>query len=116
MVLFFPEGTSSDGEQIRPFRTSLFEAPVRAEAEIRTACVRYTIPGEGRDAVRQKVAYWGNMSFGPHMMKLFTLKTIEAVVEYSPVAIRTEDRIRSLGIMPKPPTRAYLMPRLVLKP
>ena len=92
MVLFFPEGTSSDGEKILPFRTSLFEAPVRAEAEIWTCCVRYTIPGEGRDAVRKKVAYWGNMSFGPHMMKLFTLKTIEAVVEYSPVAIRTEDR------------------------
>ncbi|WP_263408918.1 lysophospholipid acyltransferase family protein [Terriglobus tenax] len=92
MVLFFPEGTSSDGEQILPFRTSLFEAPVRAEAEIWTCCVRYTVPGQGRDVVREKVAYWGDMSFGPHVARLFTMKEFEAVVEYSPISIRTDDR------------------------
>lgn len=92
MVLFFPEGTSSDGEQILPFRTSLFEAPVRANSEIWTCCVRYSVPGEGRDVVREKVAYWGDMTFGPHVARLFTMKEFEAVVEYSPVAIQTDDR------------------------
>src|SRR5882672_10787489 len=39
LVVIFPEGTSSDGETVRPFRSSLLEPALRGGHPIATACI-----------------------------------------------------------------------------
>ena len=71
-VILFPEGTSTDGSDIRPFRSSLFETAIQAQADILPICIKYTrIDSEPRsEANRDLVCWYGDMSFAPHFMKL----------------------------------------------
>jgi len=81
VLAFFPEGTSTSGAQILPFRASLMAPAVENRWPVTPAAVRYRlVPGEGR--VEDQVAYWGNMTFGPHLLGLLSKRRIYADVQY----------------------------------
>ena len=40
-LILFPEGTSSDGRKVLPFKPSLFEAPIQADAIVQPLTIRY---------------------------------------------------------------------------
>jgi 1-acyl-sn-glycerol-3-phosphate acyltransferase len=42
-VLFFPEGTTTDGAGVLPFRRGLFHSVLNNGVSLRTAAVRYTV-------------------------------------------------------------------------
>lgn len=81
-VVIFPEGTSSDGSSVLPFYTSLFEPAVESGMQITAAHIGYSVEdGEvGRD-----VAYWGEMTFFPHLLNLLSMRRISATVKFSKV-------------------------------
>lgn len=91
-VIFFPEGTSSDGSGLLPFKTSLFEAPVRAGATIHACCLKYSVPGADESVVRERVAYWGDMTFAGQLPKLISMKRVDVRVEFAPEQIDAKDR------------------------
>ncbi|RKF17027.1 1-acyl-sn-glycerol-3-phosphate acyltransferase [Roseovarius spongiae] len=68
-LLFFPEGTSSDGLRVLPFKSTLFAAfltPALREAlHVQPVTLRYVAP-EGQDA--RFYGWWGDMDFGPHAL------------------------------------------------
>lgn len=68
-LLFFPEGTSTDGLQVLPFKTTLFAAfladPLRARLQVQAMSVTYDAP-EGLDA--RFYGWWGDMDFGPSLL------------------------------------------------
>ncbi|SFK61530.1 lyso-ornithine lipid acyltransferase [Shimia haliotis] len=68
-LLFFPEGTSTDGQQILPFKSTLFAAffdeRLREEMHIQPVTVRYIAP-QGEDP--RFYGWWGDMDFGPHLL------------------------------------------------
>ncbi|MFG6561392.1 lysophospholipid acyltransferase family protein [Sulfitobacter sp. 1A15299] len=68
-LLFFPEGTSTDGLQVLPFKTTLFEAffdpALRDEIAVQPVSVIYNAP-EGEDP--RFYGWWGDMSFGAHLL------------------------------------------------
>jgi 1-acyl-sn-glycerol-3-phosphate acyltransferase len=68
-LLFFPEGTSTDGLQVLPFKTTLFQAffepSLRNEISVQPVTVVYTAP-PGVDA--RFYGWWGDMSFGAHLI------------------------------------------------
>ncbi len=68
-LLFFPEGTSTDGMQVLPFKTTLFAAfladPLRDRLQVQAMSLRYHAP-EGRDA--RFYGWWGDMDFGPSLL------------------------------------------------
>jgi 1-acyl-sn-glycerol-3-phosphate acyltransferase len=68
-LLFFPEGTSTDGQQVLPFKTTLFQsffAPeLRAVLQVQPVTVIYTAP-TGQDT--RFYGWWGNMTFGAHLL------------------------------------------------
>ncbi len=68
-LLFFPEGTSTDGLQILPFKTTLFEAffdpTLRDHIAVQPVTVNYHAP---KDADRRFYGWWGDMSFGTHFL------------------------------------------------
>lgn len=70
-LLFFPEGTSTDGCRVLPFKSTLFSAFFTDELydvlEIQPVTVVYRAP-EGKDA--QFYGWWGDMEFGPSLIKV----------------------------------------------
>jgi 1-acyl-sn-glycerol-3-phosphate acyltransferase len=68
-LLFFPEGTSTDGLQVLPFKPTLFAsffAPeLRDKLVLQAVTVVYKAP-PGTDA--RFYGWWGNMDFAPHLI------------------------------------------------
>jgi 1-acyl-sn-glycerol-3-phosphate acyltransferase len=79
-LVLFPEGTSSDGRQVLPFRSSLFQPAVENQAAITAACISYEIE-DGDPAV--DVCYYGDMVMGPHAMKLFGKGGVKATLRFA---------------------------------
>ena len=77
-LTLFPEGTSTTGESILPFRSSLLEAAVRSGADILPVVLSY---GEGKAVV----PWIGKMSFLPHLVRVCRLKEILVTIEATPV-------------------------------
>lgn len=69
-LLFFPEGTSTDGLRVLPFKTTLFAAfftdHLRDIMYIQPVSVFYHAPtGEPQ----RYYGWWGDMEFAPHLLK-----------------------------------------------
>lgn len=79
LVVLFPEGTSSDGRDVLPFRSSLLEPVIRLNHPLSAACIRYSLPdGEGGG----DVCHRGDMTFASHLVKLFSKSRISATVSF----------------------------------
>ena len=89
LVVIFPEGTSSNGETILPFRTSLLEPAARGNHPIAVGWLHYEL-ADG-DA-GQEVCYWGDHSFFPHLLNLVGKKSIRATQRFARFQRTTDDR------------------------
>ena len=69
-LLFFPEGTSTDGLRLLPFKTTLFEPffsePLHDAMQIQPVSVVYHAPAKAPDRF---YGWWGDMDFGSHLLK-----------------------------------------------
>ena len=79
-VLLFPEGTSSDGSQVLRFHASLFAPAVAARAPVTPASIEYSA---APDAAEQDLCYYGDISFGPHLLKTLRLPKIRATIRFA---------------------------------
>ncbi len=74
-LLFFPEGTSTDGLQVLPFKPALFGAffdpALRDNLQMQPVSVVYRAPS-GAD--RRFYGWWGDMEFGPHLLATLAAK------------------------------------------
>jgi 1-acyl-sn-glycerol-3-phosphate acyltransferase len=72
-LLFFPEGTSSDGRRVLPFKPTLFAAffdPGLGDFAIQPVTVIYTAPPGTDPRVH---AWYGDMEFAPHLAAVLGL-------------------------------------------
>jgi 1-acyl-sn-glycerol-3-phosphate acyltransferase len=90
-VIVFPEGTSTDGTDIQPFKASLFQVAVDAGLAVRTASLHYATTS-GDEPASQVVSWWGDMSFGPHVLRFMRLKHVVATVRFQEAALKNTDR------------------------
>ncbi len=76
-ITIFPEGTSSNGEQVLPFKSSFFE--VAGNFPITPIAIRYDkVNGENiNHQNRDIVAWYGDMDFIPHLWNLLKAKSVE---------------------------------------
>ena len=73
-LCFFPESTSSDGQRVLPFKSTLFEAFLRDERRLDTAIQPVSIaysPPAGEDI--RFYGWWGDMVFAPHLLKVLAV-------------------------------------------
>ena len=84
-VILFPEGTSSSGESLLPFRSPLLALPARLGLPVHAAALRYDPPS---------VAWSGGTALVPHLLGLFHLERIEATVDFAPEPVADGDRKR----------------------
>ena len=78
-VILFPEGTSSDGKTVIPFKSSFFDAPLQSGSKIVPLTIKYKkINNKEVDESNKDLVYWyGDMDFFPHFFSLLGLKSIE---------------------------------------
>ncbi|MGR3463928.1 lysophospholipid acyltransferase family protein [Limimaricola sp.] len=73
-LVFFPEGTSTDGRRVLPFKPTLFAAflsPDQPDLEIQPVSLAYRAPdGEAS----RFYGWWGDMEFGPHMLRMLSAR------------------------------------------
>lgn len=79
-VALFPEGTTSNGERVLPFKTPLLSIAEKAGVEILPMCIKYTgIDGEAlNEKNRDTICYYGDMKFFDHLLKLLTVRSVDA--------------------------------------
>jgi 1-acyl-sn-glycerol-3-phosphate acyltransferase len=88
-VVVFPEGTSSDGTGVLPFYPSLFEPAVENRMPVTAAYLRYAME-EGD--VGRDIAYWGEMTFFSHLLRLLGKKGIRAEIRFAEEPRKFEER------------------------
>ncbi|MTJ03608.1 MAG: 1-acyl-sn-glycerol-3-phosphate acyltransferase [Sediminimonas qiaohouensis] len=74
-LLFFPEGTSTDGMRVLSFKPTLFQAffaeDLRERLHVQPVTVIYRAP-EGGDP--RFYGWWGDMDFGRHLLKVLAAR------------------------------------------
>ncbi len=99
-LLFFPEGTSSDGLRVLPFKSTLFAAFFTEdmhEAEwIQPVTVAYAAP-PGQDA--RFYGWWGDMALGPHLLQVLAARRQGTVtlIYHPPVRVAAHPDRKSLA-------------------
>lgn len=96
-VILFPEGTSSDGNRVLPFKTALFAVanitdPDNQPVAVQPVSVTCTHLDEiplGRD-LRPLYAWYGDMDLAPHLWTLAKHGRFRICVEFHPV-VRLSD-------------------------
>lgn len=75
----FLEGTSTDGHQVLPFRSSLLEPAEAHRWPVTAVRVGYKIDD---GSVENEICYWGEMTFFPHFLNLLSKREIHASINY----------------------------------
>jgi 1-acyl-sn-glycerol-3-phosphate acyltransferase len=89
LVVLFPEGTSSGGESILPFKSSLLEPAARQTHPLAAGFLRYEL-GDGD--VSEEVCYWKDMTLVPHLINLCSKRTVQASVHFNHLREGNADR------------------------
>ncbi|WP_265502635.1 lysophospholipid acyltransferase family protein [Paracoccus beibuensis] len=94
-LLFFPEGTSTDGRRVLPFKATLFQGfldpDLPAGLAIQPVSAIYRAP-LGRDP--RFYGWWSDMDLGPHLLTVLAAKRQGSVVVrlHQPVPVSTNSR------------------------
>lgn len=91
-LLFFPEGTSTDGRQVLPFKTTLFQSffadALRDAIWIQPVTISYTAP-LGADP--RFYGWWGDMTFGVHLLKTLSVYRQGSVIAHYHPPLKVSD-------------------------
>ena len=92
-VLFFPEGTTTDGSGVLPFRRGLFHSILNRGVTLRVAAIRLALgEGNGTATVGEDVCFVGDALFAPHLFRLLGLRGITARVVFGDEVVSRDDR------------------------
>jgi 1-acyl-sn-glycerol-3-phosphate acyltransferase len=90
LVVIFPEGTSSNGSCVLPFKSALLE-PAAAGLMIPTTVCHLQYSLDDGDA-REEICYWGDHAFFPHLLNLFSKRGITAQAQFAEFRPGSDDR------------------------
>lgn len=90
-IVLFPEGTSTKGDGILPFKPPLLDFAARGDHPVHFAVISYsTAAGDGRAS--DTVCWWGDAPFLPHVLRLLRLARFDARLVFGDAAIHDRDR------------------------
>lgn len=90
-VGFYPEGTTSDGSSVLPFKPSLLQPAVELGIPVHVGAIVYTTP-EGSAPPSELVAWYGDADFAPHARRLLAARGFTAHVHFSDQTFRADNR------------------------
>lgn len=94
-VIAFPEGTSTDGTGLLPFRTGVFQAAIDAGAPVVPVGIRYlSLDGKPLDAEAHKLVGWfQGEPFLRHLLRLGGHRQVKVGIKFgAPLLSPREDR------------------------
>lgn len=89
LVVLFPEGTSSDGRGVLPFKSALLEPAMKPSQPLAIGAIEYAL--DDGDAA-QEVCYWGDHTLLPHLLNLLSKRAVHATVRFASFAATGADR------------------------
>lgn len=89
LVALFPEGTSSGGETVLPFKSSLLESAAQHAHTLTVGLLEYEL-ADG-DA-SEEVCYWKDMTLLPHLINLFSKREVQASLCFKTLRETSADR------------------------
>lgn len=91
-LIVFPEGTSSGGEQVLPFHSSLLELPAASSLPVHAASLSYKT-ARGDLPARDSVCFFGaRESFISHVYKLAQTRKVCCKIRFGTTPLQTNDR------------------------
>jgi lyso-ornithine lipid O-acyltransferase len=94
-LLFFPEGTSTDGRRVLPFKSALFAGLLGTGLPqgliVQPVSLSWKAP-EGEDP--RFYAWWGGMDFGPHALAVLAVRRSGGfrITYHPPIPVEGRDR------------------------
>ena len=99
-VVLFPEGTTSNGNGVLPFKNPFITAAIRSNVDVVPVCVKYRrIDGEDINFTnRDDVYYYGDAKFFDHALRLLSHKTVDAeMFELEKIEVKPEHTRKELS-------------------
>jgi len=90
-VVFFPEGTTSNGESIQPFKPALLAVAAKSGEPVAYAALSYAVP-PGSPPASDSVCWWGGVGFAGHFLTVLRMPRIDATVSFGDKKIHEHDR------------------------
>jgi len=84
-VVFFPEGTTTNGSELLKFHSGLLAQAMEEGEPVTAAYLRYSL-GPGNETgvtVTDDVCYWGDAKMLPHIFRLLGLRGLRAEVRFA---------------------------------
>jgi len=78
-VALFPEGTTSSGDTVQPFKNSLITAAITTGTSLLPVCIRYRAANERLvdTANRDSLYYYGRTTFFQHLPRFLALRSVD---------------------------------------
>jgi len=86
-IVFFPEGTSTDGSSVLPFRTGLLYDCIEAGQPITAAHIRYRLTEPNPPNAASHLPYWDDTPITTHAFRLLALRGIEVEIAFADAPI-----------------------------
>lgn len=82
-VVFFPEGTTTNGEELLKFHSGVLAQAMESGMSITAAYIQYSLGAGNQATVADDVCYWGDAKMLPHIFKLLGLRGLRAEVRFA---------------------------------
>jgi 1-acyl-sn-glycerol-3-phosphate acyltransferase len=89
LVILFPEGTSSGGETVLSFKSSLLEPTARNAHVLTAGSISYELDDGD---VSEEVCYWKDMTLVPHLINLLSKRRVHAELHFAQTPQQTTNR------------------------
>jgi 1-acyl-sn-glycerol-3-phosphate acyltransferase len=100
-VVFFPEGTTSNGSQLLKFHSGLLSQVIAGGAPVTAAYVNYSFAEDNGHgvSVADDVRYWGDRNMLAHIFKFLGLRGVRAKVRFAeqPIAFSSNGLHRKMA-------------------
>lgn len=90
-IVLFPEGTTSEGATVLPFKSSLLALPAQKLISVHYATITYKTQRKDEPA-SEKVCWWGDMTFFKHLLQMLKMKKYYGHVTFGEQTVVQKDR------------------------
>ncbi len=90
-VVLFPEGKTTSGDSVLPFKPSLLEHPATSDLPVHHCVLSYQTSA-GEPPARDRVYWWNDEPFGEHIFNFAKLKGTEVTVRFGQDPVHSSDR------------------------
>jgi len=91
-IVLFPEGTSSGGKEVLPFRSPLLEFPASERIPVHYASISYETSSKDEPAEQSVCFYGARHAFTEHVFKMTKNRRIECTIRFGDHSVQENDR------------------------